>query len=131
MNRATSLLSGHLFLAPLVLAVISVMALGDTVSAQTQSPQQVLAAMEKCREQVISQLSFGDKMKMRAAMDAIQNDPRFVAANNAVKNAPTPEAQIGARKALAKVKLDLIAQKDPSLKPVVEKIRAAQATVLE
>ncbi len=131
MNRATSLLSGHLFLAPLVLAVISVMALGDTVSAQTQSPQQVLAAMEKCREQVISQLSFGDKMKMRAAMDAIQDDPRFVAANNAVKNAPTPEAQIGARKALAKVKLDLIAQKDPSLKPVVEKIRAAQATVLE
>jgi hypothetical protein len=131
MNRATSLLSGHLFLAPLVLAVISVMALGDTVSAQTQSPQQVLAAMEKCREQVISQLSFGDKMKMRAAMDAIQDDPRFVTANNAVKNAPTPEAQIGARKALAKVKLDLIAQKDPSLKPVVEKIRAAQATVLE
>ncbi len=131
MNRATSLFSGHLFLAPLVLAVISVMALGDTVSAQTQSPQQVLAAMEKCREQVISQLSFGDKMKMRAAMDAIQDDPRFVAANNAVKNAPTPEAQIGARKALAKVKLDLIAQKDPSLKPVVEKIRAAQATVLE
>ena len=131
MNRATSLLSGHLFLAPLVLAVIAVMALGDTVSAQTQSPQQVLAAMEKCREQVISQLSFGDKMKMRAAMDAIQDDPRFVAANNAVKNAPTPEAQIGARKALAKVKLDLIAQKDPSLKPVVEKIRAAQATVLE
>jgi hypothetical protein len=131
MNRATSLLSGHLFLAPLVLAVIAVMALGDTVSAQTQSPQQVLAAMEKCREQVISQLSFGDKMKMRAAMDAIQDDPRFVAANNAIKNAPTPEAQIGARKALAKVKLDLIAQKDPSLKPVVEKIRAAQATVLE
>lgn len=64
-------------------------------------------------------------------MDAIQDDPRFVAANNAAKNAPTPEAQIGARKALAKVKLDLIAQKDPSLKPVVEKIRAAQATVLE
>jgi len=131
MNRATSLLSGHLFLAPLVLAVIAVMVLGDTVSAQTQSPQQVLAAMEKCREQVISQLSFGDKMKMRAAMDAIQDDPRFVAANNAIKNAPTPEAQIGARKALAKVKLDLIAQKDPSLKPVVEKIRAAQAAVLE
>ncbi len=131
MNRAPSLLRGHLLLAPLVLAVISVMALGDTVSAQTQSPQQVLAAMEKCREQVISQLSFGDKMKMRTAMDAIQDDPRFVAANNAVKNAPTPEAQIGARKALAKVKLDLIAQKDPSLKPVVEKIRAAQATVLE
>lgn len=131
MNWAPSLLRGHLLLAPLVFAVIAVMAPGETVSAQTQSPQQVLAAMEKCREQVISQLSFGDKMKMRAAMNAIQDDPRFVAANNAVKNAPTPEAQIGARKALAKVKLDLIAQKDPSLKPVVEKIRAAQATVLE
>ena len=130
MYRAATHLSGHLFLAPLMLAVIAVMAPRGTLSAQTQSPQQVLAAMEKCREQVISQLSFGDKMKMRAAMDAIQDDPRFVAANNAVKNAPTLEAQIEARKAFSKVKLDLIAQQDPSLKPIVDKIRAAQAMVL-
>lgn len=105
-------------------------ALGSQLQAQTQSPQQVLAAMEKCREQVISQLSLGDKMKMRAAMNAIQGNPRFVAANKAVTDAPTPAAQIEARKNLAKVKLDLIEQQDPSLKPVVEKIRAAQASIL-
>jgi hypothetical protein len=87
--------------------------------------------MEKCRTQAISQLSFSDKMKMKAAMSAIQTNPQFIAANNAVTNAQTPEAQIEARKALAKVKLDLIAQQDPSLKPVVEKIRAAQALVLK
>jgi hypothetical protein len=87
--------------------------------------------MEKCRTQAISQLSFSDKMKMKAAMSAIQTNPQFIAANNAVTNAQTSEAQIEARKALAMVKLDLIAQQDPSLKPVVEKIRAAQASVLK
>jgi len=104
--------------------------LGSELQAQTQSPQQVLVAMEKCREQVINQLSLGDKMKMRDAMNAIQGNPRFVAANKAVTDAPTPAAQIEARKNLAKVKLDLIEQQDPSLKPVVEKIRAAQASIL-
>ena len=104
---------------------------GSQLQAQTQSPQQILAAMEKCREQVISQLSLSDKLKMRAAMGAIQQDSHFVAASKAVSNATTPEAQINARKALAKVKLDLIAQQDPSLKPIVEKIRSAQAAVLK
>ena len=86
--------------------------------------------MDQCREQVISQLSFSDKMKMRTAMSAIQSNPEFIAANHAVTNAPTPEAQIEARKALAKVKLDLIERQDPSLKPTIEKIRAVQAAVL-
>ena len=87
--------------------------------------------MEKCREQVISQLAFSDKMKMRAAMGAIQRSPQFIAANKAMTDAPTPEALINARKKLAKVKLDLIEQEDPSLKLVVEKIRSAQATLLK
>jgi hypothetical protein len=101
------------------------------VLAQEQSPQQELAAMEKCREQVISQLSFTDKMKMKAAMGAIQGNPELVAATDAVTKAPTPAAQVEARRNLASVKLDLIARQDPSLKPVVEKIRSAQASVLK
>ena len=110
---------------------MATMAFGSLLHAQTQSPEQVLAAMEKCREQVISQLSFYDKMKMKAAMGAIANNPEFIAANNAVTNAPTPQAQVDARKSLAKVKLDLIEKQDPSLKPIVEKIRVAQASVLK
>ena len=110
---------------------MATVALGVRLHAQTQSPEQVLAAMEKCREQIISQLSFSDKMKMKAAMGAIANDPEFIAANNAVTNASTPQAQVQAKRALAKVKLDLIEKQDPSLKPIVEKIRAAQASVLK
>ena len=101
------------------------------VLAQEQSPQQELAAMEKCREQVISELSLADKMKMRSAIGAIQNNHQFIAANNAVTNAPTSKSKIEARKALARVKLNLIVRQDTSLKPVVEKIRAAQATLLK
>lgn len=111
--------------------MIAIMFAGSRLAAQPQSPQQVLAAMENSREQVIGGLSFADKMKMKAAMSAIQDKPEFVAANNSVKNAPTPEAKVEARKALAGVKLDLIVRQDPSLKPVVEKIRAAQASVLK
>jgi hypothetical protein len=99
--------------------------------AQTQSPEQTLAAMEKCREQVIARLTFGEKMRMKAAVGAIQGKPQFVTASEAVKNAPTPGAQITARKKLAKVKLDLIEEQDPSLKPVVQKIRSAQAALLK
>jgi len=107
------------------------MLFANKLQAQTQSPEQTLAAMEKCREQVISQLSFSDKMKIRAAVGAIQGNPDFLAANNAVNNATTSEAQIEARKKLAKVKLDLIEKQDPSLKTVVEKIRLAQTAVLK
>jgi hypothetical protein len=110
---------------------MAAMAVGSLLHAQTQSPEQVLAAMEKCREQVISQLSFSNKMKMKAAMGFIANNPEFIAANNAVTNASTPQAQVQAKRALAKVKLDLIEKQDPSLKPIVEKIRVAQASVLK
>ncbi len=113
------------------LAVMTLLFLPQRLPAQTQSPEQVLAAMEKCREQVISQLSFSDKMKMKSAMGAIASNPQMVAANAAVANAPTPQAQVVARQALAKLKLDLIEKQDPSLKPIVEKIRAAQASVMQ
>ncbi|MEY2905561.1 MAG: hypothetical protein RLZZ408_32 [Verrucomicrobiota bacterium] len=87
--------------------------------------------MEKCRDQVISQLSFSDKMKMKAAMGAIANDPVFIAANNAVKNAQTPQAQVQAKRSLATLKLDLIEKQEHSLKPIMEKIRAAQDSVMK
>ena len=73
----------RLFCGPLLTALIAIMAGETRLPAQERSPQQVLAAMDKCREQVIAGLSFSDKMKMKAALGAIQGDPRFVAANKA------------------------------------------------
>lgn len=114
---------------PVARLLTAVMILGARLPAQTPSPSQLLAAMEKCREQVIGGLSLSDKMKLKAAMGAIRDNPGLISANNAVKNAPTPEAQVEARKALAALKLDLIARQDPSLGPVVAKIREAQAAL--
>ena len=54
-----------------LLLLVALLALGSQVQAQTQSPQQVLAAMDQCRERVISLLSFSDKMKMKAAVVSI------------------------------------------------------------
>jgi hypothetical protein len=110
---------------------MAAMTFGLRLQAQTQSPDQVLAAMEKCRDQVISRLSLSDKMKMKAAMGAIANDPGFIAANNAVKNAQTPQAQVQAKRSLATLKLDLIEKQEHSLKPIMEKIRAAQDSVMK
>ena len=121
-SKLTGLLLGLVF--------SSVIAFGGRLPAQTGSSAQILAQMDQRREQVISQLSFSDKMKFRSAMGAIQNNLRLIAANKAVTNAATPEAQIQARKALAKVKLDLLEKQEPSLKPVVDKIRMAEASAL-
>lgn len=112
------------------LVLVGGMIFGGQLSAQTKSPAQILAQMDQCREQVISQLSFSDKMKFRSAMGAIKNNPQFVAANNEVAKAVTPETQIQARRAFARVKLDLLEKQDPSLKPIVEKIRSAEASLL-
>lgn len=113
------------------MAMVGLFLITCQVSAQNQSPEQTLAAMEKCREQVINGLSLGDKLKMRAAMGAIQANPELVSANNAVTHAATPQAQIEAKRALAKVKLDLLAKQDPSLSPIIASIRAAQSAVLK
>jgi hypothetical protein len=113
-----------------LLVLLLLVSRGSELQAQTQSSEQTLAAMDKCREQVISQLSLSDKLKMRAAMGVIQSNPRYITANDAVNNAATPSAKIEARKTLAKIKLDLIEKQDPSLKATVEKIREAQAAVL-
>jgi hypothetical protein len=111
--------------------VLLVFGAGGQLHAQTLSPEQALAAMDKCREQVVSQLSFSDKMKMRGAMSAIQGNKQFIDANNMVINALTPEEKVKARKELVRVKLDLLEKQDPSLKPVVQKIRSAQAALLK
>ena len=104
---------------------------GGQLSAQTNSPAQILAQMDQCREQVISHLSLSDKMKFRSTIGGIQKNPQFIAANNAVTNAATPQDEVEARKMLGNLKLDLIEQQDPTLKPVVEQIRAAQAALLK
>ena len=129
MNARAFYLQNRPWVASLLL--LSLGFLGSQLQAQIRTPEQTLALMEKCRQQVVSELSFADKLKMKAAMNAIQNDPRFITANNAVKNASTPEAQIQARKVLGRMKLDLVAHQDPSLRPVVEKIRSAQASLLK
>jgi hypothetical protein len=96
---------------------------------EAASPEQTLAAMDACRDRVINGLSLGDKMALRAAMDAIQGNPELVAANRAVANAPSAEARVVARNRVASLKLDLLGRQNPSLKPILDKIRTAQALI--
>ncbi len=112
-------------------AVLALLFFAVALCAAPGSADQTLETMEKCRDQVVAGLSFSDKMKMKAALRAIQDCPEYVAANKAVIDASTPEAQVKARKSFAQVKLDLLVRQDPSLKLVVEKIRSAQAAALK
>lgn len=112
------------------LVLVGVMSCESELPAQTNSPAQILVQMDERRQHSISHLSLSDKMKFRSAMGAIQSNPQFIAANSAVTNAATPDAQIEARKTLAKVKLELLEKQDPSLRSAVEKIRSAEASAL-
>lgn len=109
--------------------VVSLLVLGHSCPLLGASPEQTLAAMDACRDRVIDGLSLGDKMTLRSAMDAIQGNPDLVAANRAVANAPSAEARVVARNRVAVLKLDLLGRQNPSLKPILDKIRVAQASI--
>jgi hypothetical protein len=109
--------------------VVFLMSFGHPYPLLGASPEQTLAAMDACRDRVINGLSLGDKMALRAAMDAILGNPDLLAANRAVANAPSAEARIDARNRVAALKLDLLGRQNPSLKPTLDKIRTAQALI--
>ncbi len=109
--------------------VVFLMSFGHPCPLLGATPEQTLAAMDACRDRVINGLSLGDKMALRAAMDAIQGNPELVAANRAVANAPSAEARVVARNRVASLKLDLLRRQNPSLKPILDKIRTAQALI--
>ena len=66
-----------------------------------------------------------EREELKADFAKIKEDPQFVAARQAVKDAQTPEAKQEARKSLRSVREQLLLQTDPSVQPILEKLKAA------
>ncbi len=70
-------------------------------------------------------LSEAERQQLKAAMKQIKEDPQLVSARQSLKEAQTKEAKQAARQEMRKVRHDLLLKADPSLQPVLDKIRAA------
>lgn len=78
-----------------------------------------------CKE-MLSVLNDQERSQLKAAMKQVKNDPQLVAAHEAVKEAQTKEAKTAAHQSLRQTRHDLLLKADPSLAPVLEKVKEAK-----
>lgn len=72
----------------------------------------------------LANLSEGERSQLMVAREKAKSDPAVTAAREARKNATTPEARRTAEENLHKAMHDAMIKADPSLSPVLEKLRA-------
>lgn len=73
----------------------------------------------------MANLTEGEREQLREAHEKVRNDPAVVAAREAKKNAETPEACHAAEEALHKAAGEAMIKADPSIVPILEKLRPA------
>jgi len=75
------------------------------------------------KEKALANLSDAERQQLKAAMKKIKQDPQWVNARQAVKDAQTKEARTEAKTASRQLRHDLLLKADPSLAPILEKIK--------
>jgi Spy/CpxP family protein refolding chaperone len=119
-------------------AILLALLMASTVAlkAQTQSPTPSASPAQACssckkqsdgRHAWLDSLSDPEKAQLKAAMQKVKNDPDFVSAKQAVKDAQTKEAKAAAHDKLNQVRHDLLLKADPTISPVLDKIVAAKS----
>jgi hypothetical protein len=76
---------------------------------------------------LLSVLNDQERAQLRAAMKQVRNDPSLVTARQAAESAGTREAKKAAHESLRKIRRDLLLQADPTIAPILEKLRAAKS----
>jgi hypothetical protein len=71
----------------------------------------------------MANLTESEREQLKVAHEKVKNDPAVVAAREAKKNADTPEARRAAEEALHKASREAMIKEDPSLAPILEKLR--------
>jgi len=81
----------------------------------------------KCHnKEWLSALNDQERSQLKAAMKQVKNNPQLVAAREALKDAQTKEAKKAAHDTLQQTRRDLLLKADPSLAPVLDKIKEAK-----
>jgi len=78
---------------------------------------------EKRGNKGMESLTEAERQQLDVAMKKIADDPEWVAAKQSAKDAQTPEAKKEARKSMGKLRHDLLLKADPTLQPILEKMR--------
>lgn len=73
-----------------------------------------------------SVLNDQERSQLKVAMKKVKNDPQLVAAREALKDAQTKEAKAAAHETLGQTRRGLLLKADPSLAPVLEKLKTAK-----
>jgi hypothetical protein len=79
----------------------------------------------------MANLSDAERQQLKALHEQVKNNPAVTAAREAMKSASTPEARRDAEKALHEVRRDAMVKADPSIKPILEKLRPTQQQAAE
>jgi hypothetical protein len=127
-------------------AIVSVLALSligitpikaqEAQNSTTQGSQPTPSSSPACSgkhgkghdKEWLAALNDQERSQLKAAMRKVKNDPQLVAAREALKDAQTNEAKKAAHDTLKQTRRDLLLKADPSLAPVLDKIKAAKHT---
>jgi len=77
-------------------------------------------------KELLAALNDQERSQLKTAMKEVKNDPQLVAAREALKDAQTKEAKKAAHDTLRQTRRDLLLKADPSLSPVLEKVKEAK-----
>jgi hypothetical protein len=75
----------------------------------------------------MANLSEAERQQVKALHEQVKNNPAVTAAREAMKSASTPEARREAEKALHEARRDAMVKADPSIEPILEKLRPQAA----
>ena len=123
-------LTPHTILTLLTAVMLPLLA-SSVASAQSeeQSTNVVTAPSPgKCHHwhKALEALSPAEREQVISDMKKIHKDRELVTARQAVKEAQTPEAKIAAKKSLHQTRHDLLVKVDPSVAPILEKLKHHQ-----
>jgi len=120
-------------LALLLLGVIPPKAQGAQDSIPQGSQPPAASPASPCQQgkghdkKWLSVLNDQERAQIKAAMKQVKNNPRLVAARQAIKDAQTKEVKTAAHETLRQTRRDLMLKADPSLGPVLDKIKASKS----
>ena len=106
----------------------------DAQNSTSQGSQTTPASSSACSgkhgkghdKEWLAALNDQERSQLKAAMKQVKNDPQLVAAREALKDAQTKEAKKAAHETLRQTRRDLLLKADPSLAPVLDKIKSAK-----
>ena len=97
-----------------------------TLSPESSQVHECKAEHKDHHAEKLENLSEAEKEQFKAAATKVHGDPTLISAKQEVKDAQTKEAREAATLSLHQVMHDLILKADPSMQPILDKIKSGK-----